>query len=73
MQQAQRTAGPFRQHSTRSDRIPLPKKRGRVLLAATTGTLGFTALAFADDIKHSYKAVERTGRVVGTLFVCINE
>jgi len=49
------------------------KKRGRIVLAAATGTLGVTALVFTDDVKHSYKAVERTGRVVGTLFVCINE
>lgn len=31
------------------------------------------AIAFTDDIKHGYKAVERAGRVLGTLAVCINE
>jgi aarF domain-containing kinase len=63
----------LRQYSTRSRSIPIPKKRRRILLAATTGALGFTALAFGDDVKHTYKAIERTGRVVGTLAVCINE
>lgn len=50
-----------------------PPRRNRVLLAAATGTLGIGALAFTDDIKHSYKAAERTGRVVSTLAVCIND
>ena len=72
-QQSQRAPRPFHQYSSRYDRLPRPNKPRRVILAATTGTLGVAALAFSDDIKHSYKAVERTGRVVGTLFVCINE
>jgi aarF domain-containing kinase len=45
----------------------------RVLLAAATVALGATAAAFTDDVKHAYNAVERTGRVVSTLAVCINE
>ena len=45
----------------------------RVMLAAATGALGVTAAAFTDDVKHSYDAVERTGRVVSALAVCINE
>ena len=73
LHQSQLAAKTFRQYSTKSNRIPLPKKKGRILFAAATGALGVTGLAFTDDIKHSYKAVERTGRVVGTLFVCINE
>jgi hypothetical protein len=48
-------------------------KRGRVVLAAATGTLGLTALVFQDEAKHAYRAVERTGRVAGTLALCINE
>ncbi len=73
LQQPQGAARAFRQQSTRRNRIPGPKNGGRLLLAAATGTLGVAALAFTDDVKHSYKAVERTGRVVTTLFVCINE
>ena len=73
LQRAQRVASPLRQYSTKSRSIPIPKKRGRILLAATTATLGVTALEFGDDVKHTYKAVERTGRVLGTLAVCINE
>ncbi|KAI9752605.1 MAG: hypothetical protein M4579_005553 [Chaenotheca gracillima] len=44
-----------------------------VVLAASGGTLGAGALAFGDEIKHGYVAVERSGRVVSTLFVCIND
>jgi len=73
LRQSQRTTRPLRQYSTKSRRVPLPKKKGRIFLATATGTLGVTALAFSEDLKHSYKAVERTGRVVGTLAVCIND
>ena len=37
------------------------------------GAAGVGALTLTDDVKHTYKAIERTGRVVGTLAVCINE
>jgi aarF domain-containing kinase len=43
------------------------------VLAAAGGAAGVGALAFTDDVKHAYKAIERTGRVAGTLAVCINE
>lgn len=44
-----------------------------MLLAAGGGTLGAGAFAFSDDVKHGYAAVERTGRVMSTLAVCMNE
>jgi aarF domain-containing kinase len=51
-----------------------PRRKHQVLLAAAaTGTIGATALAFGDDVKHAYEATERTGRVITTLAVCINE
>jgi aarF domain-containing kinase len=50
-----------------------PRRKGRVVLAAATGTLVLSGLAFQDEVKHAYKAVERTGRVAGTLALCINE
>jgi len=49
------------------------KRKGRVMLAAAGGALGITTVAFTDDIRHAYEAVERTGRVVSTLTVCIND
>lgn len=56
-----------------SGRVP-PGARGRVtLLAAATGAAGAGVLAFTDDIKYSYEAVERAGRVAGGLTLCINE
>jgi aarF domain-containing kinase len=30
-------------------------------------------LAVGDDIKNTYEAIERTGRVASTLVLCINE
>lgn len=46
-----------------------------MLLLASAGAAGVasTALAFTDDIRNSYESVERTGRVVATLAICINE
>ena len=50
-----------------------PRRNGRVVLAAAGGAVGVTAVAFADDVKHAYGAIERSGRVASTLAVCINE
>lgn len=51
-----------------------PRSR-KVLLYASAGATGIagTALAFSDEIKNSYDSVERTGRVVAVLAICINE
>ena len=51
------------------------KSLKRVLFLATaSGMLGAgTALAFPDDIKHTYIGVQRTGRVIRTLALCMNE
>ncbi|CZR59711.1 related to bacterial aminoglycoside acetyltransferase regulators [Phialocephala subalpina] len=50
-----------------------PKRKGRVLMAAAGAGIGASTLAFTDDIRHSYETVERTGRVVSTLAVSIND
>lgn len=54
---------------------PPRSSRGRrvMLLAASGGAAMATILAFTDDIKQSYEAVERAGRVGGALVLCINE
>jgi aarF domain-containing kinase len=44
-----------------------------ILFASTGAAAGTAALAFTDEIKNSYEAAERTGRVVVALAVCINE
>ncbi|KAH8821134.1 ABC1 family protein-like protein [Xylogone sp. PMI_703] len=49
------------------------KIRGGILLAATGGALVIGGLAFTDDLKHAYRATERTGRVITALAVCIND
>jgi aarF domain-containing kinase len=37
------------------------------------GVLGIGAVVFSDQYMHAYRAAARSGRVVGTLAVCINE
>ena len=49
------------------------RRKGVVLLASTGVGLGAAAAAFNDDIRHTYETVERSGRVVSALFICINE
>ncbi|PTB39049.1 uncharacterized protein TrAFT101_007073 [Trichoderma asperellum] len=44
-----------------------------ILFASTGAAAGTAALAFTDEIKNSYEAAERTGRVVAALAVCIND
>lgn len=41
--------------------------------AVIGGTLVVVAVVFSDQVQHFYRAAARTGRVVGTLAVCINE
>ncbi|EKD16619.1 ABC1 family protein [Drepanopeziza brunnea f. sp. 'multigermtubi' MB_m1] len=52
-----------------------PKRKGRVLAASAVGGVGVGAsvLAFGDGVQHAYEAVERSGRVVSVLAVCIND
>ncbi|KAG6005622.1 hypothetical protein E4U21_007810 [Claviceps maximensis] len=47
----------------------------KTFLFASAGAAGIagTALAFTDEIKNSYESVERTGRVVAVLAICIND
>ncbi len=37
------------------------------------GVITVGAVTFSGDARHFYRAAERSGRVVGTLAVCINE
>jgi aarF domain-containing kinase len=48
-------------------------RRPLLYASAGAGTIGATALALGDDIKNSYEAAERTGRVAAALAVCIND
>ncbi|PBP25042.1 ABC1 family protein [Diplocarpon rosae] len=49
------------------------KKRGAAIAATALGGVGALLLAFGDDVKHAYGAAERSGRVVSTLAMCIND
>ncbi len=59
-------------YSTKAKKLPRSRRRRNVILAAS-GAAGVGVLAFTDDVKHAYLAFERTGRVMGTLAVCMNE
>jgi aarF domain-containing kinase len=73
--QAQRGFRYRKGFSSRAGHIPRIDGRRNVILAAaaTGGGIAATAVAFAEPVQHAYEAAERTGRVVGTLLVCVNE
>lgn len=48
-------------------------QRGPLKYLIVLGVLGVGAVVFSDEIQHAYRAAARSGRVVGTLAVCINE
>ncbi|KAB8075560.1 ABC1-domain-containing protein [Aspergillus leporis] len=48
-------------------------RRKVVTYAVIGGTIVIGAVAFSDNFKHLYRAAVRTGRVVVTLAVCIND
>ena len=66
---------PRASHTTRANKVyAFTGIRRKVLLATAGGMLGAgTILAFSDDIKHGYKAAQRTGRVIATLALCMKE
>ncbi|OJJ44761.1 hypothetical protein ASPZODRAFT_100909 [Penicilliopsis zonata CBS 506.65] len=47
------------------------RKLVKYAVAGSVASAGY--LFYADEIKHLYRAAERSGRVVGTLAVCIND
>lgn len=48
-------------------------QRKTIKYLAVFGVLGLGAVVFSDQYMHAYRAAARSGRVVGTLAVCINE
>jgi hypothetical protein len=53
---------------------PKSKRKRRLLIAGVSGSLIVAgAVAFNDEARHVAVAAQRTGRVVGTLIVCVNE
>jgi hypothetical protein len=60
--------------NAKSGSKPKPKRRRRLLIAGVSGSLIIAgAVAFNDEARHVAVAVQRTGRVIGTLIVCVNE
>ncbi|KAL2196145.1 ABC1 family-domain-containing protein [Corynascus similis CBS 632.67] len=63
------TTGP----SFSSQPRPKPRRRAAVLLATAGGGATAMLLSVGDDVKSSYEAIERSGRVVSTLVLCVND
>lgn len=61
--------------TSRTTEVRIPKSSRRtLLLAAVGGTAGASVMVgLSDDLKHGYTAARRSGRVLTTLLVCINE
>lgn len=64
---------PFRQYGSQASPAR-PKKRRTGLYILGGSLLGGTALVgVSDDANHIVQAAQRSSRVVGTLFLCMNE
>ncbi|MCJ1473054.1 hypothetical protein MMC13_001703 [Lambiella insularis] len=61
-------------HASRAGR-PFVKrdKRKRATLVAASGTAGGAVALISDDVKYGYGAVERSGRVLTALAICVND
>jgi len=56
-----------------SPKVKQPQSKKAIGYLISLGLLGAGAVVYSDEIKHAYHAAGRSGRVVGTLAVCINE
>jgi len=52
---------------------PRSRRTAIVLLASAGGGILAMLAAAGEDVKNSYEALERTGRVAAALVLCINE
>ena len=69
-----RTSSRFTYATQTSKQALRRKRRSKLLLASMTGTgIAATAVAFNDEARYVAQAAQRSGRVVTTLFICINE
>lgn len=50
-----------------------PSQTKRIVLLVALGLIGVGAVFYSEEIQHGYGAARRSGRVVGTLAVCIND
>lgn len=72
IRQQGRTSQGRAQFSTKAKAPPRPRG-ARIIALAAVGTAGAGAFAVTDSARHGYEAVERTGRVVSALALCMNE
>ncbi|KAF2275141.1 ABC1 family protein [Westerdykella ornata] len=59
--------------ATKSTAVPRSKHRRRIVIAAGAGGIAAAAVIFNDEARHAFTAVQRSGRVLSTLFICIND
>ncbi|OQE21069.1 hypothetical protein PENSTE_c012G09192 [Penicillium steckii] len=50
-----------------------PSQTKRIALLIVLGLAGIGAVFYSEELQHGYGAARRSGRVVGTLAVCIND
>lgn len=66
-------ARPSTPENNGSDSNPGQSQRRVIKYLLLLGILGVGAVVYSDELKHAYGAARRSGRVGGTLAVCINE
>ncbi len=60
--------------ASKPNEVRFTKRHSIVVLATLSGTIGAGAvIALSEDLKHGYAAARRSGRVLMTLAVCMNE
>ncbi|KAJ5745428.1 hypothetical protein N7520_010610 [Penicillium odoratum] len=60
-------------HQNNGPKVKPPKSRKALVYLIALGLLGVGGVVYSHEIKHAYYAAGRSGRVVSTLAVCIND
>jgi aarF domain-containing kinase len=61
------------QHKSENEPSMNASQRSMIKWFIIGSILGLGAVTFSDQAQHALQAAKRSGRVVGTLAVCINE
>ncbi|CAD6505119.1 BgTH12-07977 [Blumeria graminis f. sp. triticale] len=54
-------------------RMNVNPRKSTIAWILTMGSVGVASTIFSNELEHTYKATVRTGRVLGTLALCIND
>lgn len=64
---------PLRRYASEASPARPKKRRTGLYILGGSVLAGTATVSVSDDAKHIVQAAQRSGRVVGTLFLCINE